>query len=167
MENVLVTLLITAIALIFVAVVLYQRIYKITRNGIYVENGKEKIDELNDSLSNLKDHLYKCREDHTKWLKDHEKLIGDLRYDHSIYVKKVERINAKVDKLKNDCDARMTEQQNSIGFLEHDLNVLIDKFNSQIARLDRLEADINAAIAALSEEDFGIEAETINPKKEK
>lgn len=46
MENALATLSIIAVALIFVAVVLCQRIYKITRNGIYVENGKKQIDDL-------------------------------------------------------------------------------------------------------------------------
>lgn len=132
MENVLVTLLITAIALIIVAVVLYQRIYKITRNGIYVENGKEKINNLYKNFSQLNIDFMKLEYNTKERLSDmHESIVGISNNiaNHSKCVNKV------------------TEEQ--------------------IARLDKLEADINAAIAALSEEDFGIEAETINPKKEK
>lgn len=132
MENVLVILLITAIALIIVAVVLYQRIYKITRNGIYVENGKEKINNLYKKFSQLNIDFMKLEYNTKERLSDmHESIVGIINNiaNHSKCVNKV------------------TEEQ--------------------IARLDKLEADINAAIAALSEEDFGIEAETINPKKEK
>ncbi len=47
------------------------------------------------------------------------------------------------------------------------IDIITSLFLQLEARIDKLEAEINAAIAALSEEDFGIEAETINPKKEK
>ena len=47
------------------------------------------------------------------------------------------------------------------------IDIITSLFLQLEARIDKLEADINAAIAALSEEDFSIEAETINPKKEK
>ena len=47
------------------------------------------------------------------------------------------------------------------------IDIITSLFLQLEARIDKLEADINAAIAALSEEYFGIEAETINPKKEK
>lgn len=131
MENVLVTLLITAIALIFVAVVLYQRIYKITRNGIYVENGKEKIDNLYKKFSQLNIDFRKLEYNTKERLSEmHESIVG--------------MINNITNHRK--CVNKVTEEQ--------------------IARLDRLEADINAAIAALSEENFGIEAENANPKKE-
>lgn len=129
MENALATLSIIAVALIFVAVVLYQRIYKITRNSIYVENGKKQIDDLYKKISQLNIDFMKLEYNTKERLSDmHESIVGIINNiaNHSKCVNKV------------------TEEQ--------------------IARLDKLEADINAAIAALSEEDFGIEAESVTTK---
>lgn len=131
MEQTLITLLVIALALIFVAVILYRRIYKITRNGIYVENGKKKIDELYQKFSQL---------------------------------------NIDFMKLEYKTKGRLSDMHESIVSMSNDIanhsKCINNVTKEQIARLDKLEADINEAIAALSEEDFGIEAENVNPKKE-
>ena len=106
MENALATLSIIAVALIFVAVVLYQRIYKITRNSIYVENVKKQNEE---------------------------------------HYTRINELNVVINKqVKN----------------------LMDKIETQTSRMNKLESDLNAIIAALLGEDFGIEAENVNHKKE-
>ena len=131
MENVLVTLLIAALGLIVVAAILYWRIYQITRNGIYVENGKKKIDNLYQKFSQLNIDFMKLESNTKERLFDMHESIVSMSNDIANHSK---------------CVNKLTEEQ--------------------IARLDKLEADINAAIAALSEEDFGIEAENVNHKKE-
>lgn len=131
MENVLVTLLIAALGLIIVAAILYWHIYQITRNGIYVENGKKKIDNLYQKFSQLNIDFMKLESNTKERLFDMHESIVSMSNDIANHSK---------------CVNKVTEEQ--------------------IARLDKLEADINAAIAALSEEDFGIEAENVNHKKE-
>ena len=131
MENVLVTLSTIVIALIVVAVALYRRIYKITKDGIYVENGKKEIDNLYKNFSQLNIDFMKLESNTKERLFDMHESIVSMSNDIANHSK---------------CVNKVTEEQ--------------------IARLDKLEADINAAIAALSEEDFGIEAENVNHKKE-
>lgn len=165
MEETLVTLLITAIALIFVAVVLYQRIYKITRNGIYVENGKKKIDELADFVNKLEMKVSRQNSDLLEKINRNNSRIIDLTHRIAYDELLLDTLNRDFTYHKGDFNTRFTEQQNSIGSLKHDKDIITRAYNDLSARFEKIEAYIFTNPKPVDV--FGIEAESVNPKKEK
>lgn len=165
MENALATLSIIAVALIFVAVVLCQRIYKITRNGIYVENGKQKIDDLYKKFSELNISLMKLESNTKTELSDTNESIVRLNNDienHTRLIKKgASGQIVCLNKLEAECDARLAEQQNLTGFLEHNYDIIARYYNDLSARFEKIEAYI---FTNPKPEDFGIEAESVTTK---
>lgn len=165
MENALATLSIIAVALIFVAVVLYQRIYKITRNGIYVENGKQKIDDLYKKFSELNISLMKLESNTKTELSDTNKSIVRLNNDIENHTRLINKGASRqivcLNKLEAECDARLAEQQNLTGFLEHNYDIIARSYNDLSARFEKIEAYI---FTNPKPEDFGIEAESVTTK---
>lgn len=165
MENALATLSIIAVALIFVAVVLCQRIYKITRNGIYVENGKQKIDDLYKKFSELNISLMKLESNTKTELSDTNESIVRLNNDIENHTRLINKVVAEqivcLNKLEAECNARLAEQQNLTGFLEHNYDIIARSYNDLSARFEKIEAYI---FTNPKPEDFGIEAESVTTK---
>ena len=165
MENALATLSIIAVALIFVAVVLYQRIYKITRNSIYVENGKKQIDDLYKKFSQLNIDLMKLEHNVKEQFENYNerfiRMSDDIK-NHGKFLANVEKEQIScINKLEADCNERLIEQQNSIGFLEHNYDIIARSYNDLSARFEKIEAYI---FTNPKPEDFGIEAESVTTK---
>lgn len=93
--------------------------------------------------------------------------IAILLYDKSCK-KKIDiitslflQLEARIDKLEAECNARLAEQQNLTGFLEHNYDIIARSYNDLSARFEKIEAYI---FTNPKPEDFGIEAESVTTK---